>query len=77
MFADLHLVGRGALTAQYILVVDALNFCFWPEADLEYDNLARGIKVLADAVSILSCSVHNLRESRCRFIFSAGFLAKS
>ena len=30
--SDLHLVGGGepALMAQYLLVVDALNFCFWP-----------------------------------------------
>jgi hypothetical protein len=27
---DLHLVDGSPLTAQYLLVVDALNFCFWP-----------------------------------------------
>lgn len=26
---DLHYVDGGPLTAQYLLVVDALNFCFW------------------------------------------------
>lgn len=32
---------------QYLLVIDALNFCFWPQPGLEYEHLARGIKVLA------------------------------
>ena len=43
--ADLHLIGKGALTAQYVLVLDALNFCFWLQPDLEYEHLARGLKV--------------------------------
>jgi hypothetical protein len=30
---------------QYLLVVDALNFCFWPDGELEYEHLAGGIKV--------------------------------
>lgn len=34
----------GPLTAQYILVLDALNFCFWPCPGLEYDHLAIGLK---------------------------------
>lgn len=33
-------------TAQYLLVLDALNFCFWPQPGLEYEHLARGLKVL-------------------------------
>lgn len=45
VLADMHLVGRGSLTAQYILVLDALNFCFWPQKELQYANLARGLKV--------------------------------
>ncbi|EGC36294.1 hypothetical protein DICPUDRAFT_47225 [Dictyostelium purpureum] len=32
------------LTAKYILVLDTLNFCFWPEEGLEYEHLARGLK---------------------------------
>jgi len=40
----LHLCEGGDLTAQYLLVVDALNFCFWPRPGLEYENLARGVK---------------------------------
>ena len=43
--ADLHLVGQGDLSAQYTLVLDALNFCFWPEKGLEYEHMARGLKV--------------------------------
>ena len=75
--AELHALGPGAseeAVAQYLLVVDALNFCFWPDGpessaddgqggdedscpgedegsaaaareQLEYEHLARGIKV--------------------------------
>ncbi|KAL4425843.1 hypothetical protein ABPG75_009859 [Micractinium tetrahymenae] len=42
---------RPELVAQYLLAVDALNFCFWPsEVELEYEHLAGGLKraVLAD-----------------------------
>ena len=39
---DAHLAGP--LTAQYILVLDALNFCFWPCPGLEYEHLAIGLK---------------------------------
>ncbi len=44
-FADIHFYEGGPLTVQYLLVVDALNFCFWPEPGLEYEHLARGVKV--------------------------------
>lgn len=30
--------------AQYMLCVDALNFCFWPTKGLEYEHLSCGIK---------------------------------
>ena len=30
----------GPLTCQYIFVMDALNFCFWPTKGMEYDDLA-------------------------------------
>uniref|UniRef100_A0A7S3VJW6 Queuosine 5'-phosphate N-glycosylase/hydrolase n=1 Tax=Dunaliella tertiolecta TaxID=3047 RepID=A0A7S3VJW6_DUNTE len=44
--ADLHFVDETseALTVQYLLVVDALNFCFWPDPELEYAQLSLGIK---------------------------------
>lgn len=44
---DLHLgAGLSGDTAlvQYLLVMDALNFCFWPQPGLEYEHLARGLK---------------------------------
>eukprot|EP00775_Hariotina_reticulata_P004050 gene4050-4297_t len=41
---ELHFCDHGPLTAQYLLVVDALNFCFWPDGELEYEHLARGLK---------------------------------
>lgn len=34
----------GPLTVQYIFVLDALNFCFWPTKDFEYDTLAISLK---------------------------------
>ncbi|GFR50472.1 hypothetical protein Agub_g12520, partial [Astrephomene gubernaculifera] len=41
---DIHFVDGGPLTVQYLLVVDALNFCFWPDEELEYEQLSVGIK---------------------------------
>ena len=45
----LHFVdeSRPGLTAQFLFVVDALNWCFWPSgeaAPFEYHNLAGGLK---------------------------------
>jgi hypothetical protein len=37
---------KGPLTAQYIFVMDALNFCFWPSEGLEYDTLALALKAV-------------------------------
>ncbi|OWZ17255.1 hypothetical protein PHMEG_0008827 [Phytophthora megakarya] len=34
----------GPLTCQYVFVLDALNFCFWPTDNMEYEHLARGLK---------------------------------
>ena len=47
--AALHFFDGGPLTAQYLLVIDTLNFCFWPESGLEYEHLARGLKVRPSA----------------------------
>ena len=43
--------GGGPLTAQYCLVLDALNWCFWPSAGaaLEYDALAVGLRRVLEA----------------------------
>eukprot|EP00808_Paulinella_micropora_P001096 g16979.t1 len=35
---------RPDLTAQYVLVLDALNFCFWPLEGYEYAELAGSLK---------------------------------
>jgi hypothetical protein len=39
---------KGPMTAQYILVMDALNFCFWPCEGFEYDNLAVSLKKVVE-----------------------------
>ncbi|KAJ8765771.1 hypothetical protein K2173_014893 [Erythroxylum novogranatense] len=43
-FEGIHYFDGGPLTVQYLLVLDALNFCFWPDEDLSYDHLASGLK---------------------------------
>jgi hypothetical protein len=35
-----HYADGTDLTAQYVFVLDALNFCFWPLANYEYEQLA-------------------------------------
>jgi len=41
---DYHYFDGTDLTAQYILVLDALNFCFWPLPEYEYNHLASSLK---------------------------------
>lgn len=42
---DSDAAAGGPITAQYVLVLDALNFCFWPsETVMEYDTLALALK---------------------------------
>ncbi|KAJ3673058.1 hypothetical protein LUZ60_006432 [Juncus effusus] len=43
-FEKIHYFDNGPLTVQYIFVLDALNFCFWPDKELHYDNFALGLK---------------------------------
>jgi hypothetical protein len=42
--------------AQYLLVVDALNFCFWPDEgeELQYEHIAGGLRhsLLADSSAL-------------------------
>lgn len=45
---DYHYTDGGPLTAQFLLVVDAVNFCFWPDPELEYEPLVRGLKGAMD-----------------------------
>ena len=41
----MHFFDGGPKTMQYLLAVDTINFAFWPEHGLEYEHLARGLKV--------------------------------
>ncbi|KAG9440486.1 hypothetical protein H6P81_020651 [Aristolochia fimbriata] len=43
-FEGIHYFDNGPLTVQYLFVLDALNFCFWPDKELNYDDLASGLK---------------------------------
>ena len=41
---------QGALTCQYVFVLDALNFCFWPSSTgIEYDSIAVALKNVLEA----------------------------
>ncbi|MEO8084109.1 MAG: queuosine salvage family protein [Ardenticatenales bacterium] len=48
---SIHFVGSPEATVQYLLVLDALNFCFWPTPGFEYDTLATRLRdvLTADA----------------------------
>eukprot|EP00293_Proteomonas_sulcata_P008609 CAMPEP_0184293150 /NCGR_PEP_ID=MMETSP1049-20130417/4696_1 /TAXON_ID=77928 /ORGANISM="Proteomonas sulcata, Strain CCMP704" /LENGTH=367 /DNA_ID=CAMNT_0026601083 /DNA_START=249 /DNA_END=1354 /DNA_ORIENTATION=- len=42
---DAHYVGPEEETIQYLIVVDAINFCFWPsEGQWEYGNVTAALK---------------------------------
>ncbi|XP_022751217.1 queuosine salvage protein-like isoform X4 [Durio zibethinus] len=43
-YEGIHYFDNGPLTVQYLFVLDTLNFCFWPDKDLNYDHLAKGLK---------------------------------
>ncbi|KAL3833263.1 hypothetical protein ACJIZ3_007999 [Penstemon smallii] len=43
-FEGIHYFDNGPLTVQYLFVLDALNFCFWPDKEMSYDHLAAGLK---------------------------------
>ena len=45
--ADMHFVDPSdpVLTVQYLLVVDALNFCFWPDGALAPHSYAAQLAV--------------------------------
>lgn len=45
-FEGIHYFDNGPLTVQYLFVLDALNFCFWPDKELNYDHLASGLKAV-------------------------------
>ncbi|KAM7520407.1 hypothetical protein LguiB_019369 [Lonicera macranthoides] len=48
-YEGIHYFDNGPLTVQYLFVLDALNFCFWPDKDLSYDHLASGLKAALQA----------------------------
>lgn len=47
--ASVHFFDGGPLSAQYLLVLDALNFCFWPDPGLAYRDLALGLRRAVEA----------------------------
>jgi hypothetical protein len=54
---DADAEARGPLTCQYVFVMDALNFCFWPSPGLEYVNLL--LSTFALFLSVMSCCEPN------------------
>jgi hypothetical protein len=42
--ASIHFAGPPEATVQYLLVLDALNFCFWPTPAFEYVDLATRLR---------------------------------
>ena len=54
----------GPMTCQYIFVLDALNFCFWPVDGLEYDTLAKCLKdtLLRDGNAFNAETLANIDE---------------
>jgi hypothetical protein len=39
-----HFADGGPPTAQYVFVLDSLNFCFWPVEGFEYEHLAGSLR---------------------------------
>jgi len=48
---DADAAAGGPMTCQYVFLMDALNFCFWPSEGLEYDTLALSLKHALEADS--------------------------
>mmetsp|Transcript_19534 Transcript_19534/g.35217 ORF Transcript_19534/g.35217 Transcript_19534/m.35217 type:complete len:336 (-) Transcript_19534:155-1162(-) len=69
--ATIHFVDGTDLTVQYILVVDTLNFCFWPETGLDYDHLSRGVKAALekDPHALDADRLANISEAEVREFF--------
>eukprot|EP00892_Ulva_mutabilis_P007559 jgi/Ulvmu1/5175/UM021_0192.1 len=68
--STLHFVDGTSHTLQYLLVLDALNFCFWPVDAMEYDCLSLGLKDYIEqnghraisAAALMNVSVENVRQ---------------
>jgi hypothetical protein len=56
------------IVAQYLLVLDTLNWCFWPDEELEYAQLAGGLKraVQRDPGAIASTRLATVTEEDVR-----------
>ncbi|KAK9821658.1 hypothetical protein WJX74_005457 [Apatococcus lobatus] len=69
--SELHFCDHSPLTAQYLLVVDTLNFCFWPEPDLQYEHLAAGVKVAlqSDAEALSADRLAHMDELGVQALF--------
>jgi hypothetical protein len=61
----------GPMTCQYIFVLDALNFCFWPIEGFEYDNLAKSLKnaLIADSDAFSAENLANMTDDRLQSWF--------
>jgi hypothetical protein len=68
----IHYSGSEATMVQYLFVLDALNFCFWPsEGKWEYEDLSTALKraVEADAAALSAESLANMsEETLCRLL---------
>ena len=55
-------------TVQYFLVLDAINFCFWPDDELEYEDLAKGLKaaILDDRHCLSASALEHMTGTRLR-----------
>lgn len=62
----------GPRTVQFILVLDALNFCFWPSPGFEYDTLALALKQVYenDANAFSADNLANITEQTLLSWFS-------
>ncbi|GJP86328.1 hypothetical protein CLOP_g16363 [Closterium sp. NIES-67] len=67
-FDGVHFYDGGPLTVQYLLLLDALNFCFWPDPSLHYEHLASGLRAAVqsdpssiDAARLAALDVPGLR----------------
>ncbi|GAQ87970.1 hypothetical protein KFL_003900100 [Klebsormidium nitens] len=66
---DMHYSDGGPLTVQYLFLLDALNFCFWPDSEFDYVHLAKGLKAslekdkaCLDADKLAACDGLMLRK---------------
>lgn len=61
--ADMHFCDGGPLTAQYLLVVDCLNFCFWPDDEVRGACIVCGHRV--SDVLAMDLPESSIQESPC------------